>query len=240
MIEVVKNPFASVRAALFDLDGTLIQTQIDFDEMRRAMHHLVQRYGVPVDPGVRDILAIVEEARTILYECGDTERAAELRREAFAVLERIEEEHCQNPTVVPGAAPLLDYLHRRSIGIGIVTRNCRRVSEQLVRVGKLTYDVLVTRDDVSRTKPHPEHLDHALQLLSVERLEHKPIPAVITGDHWMDVQAGRAAGIRTIGLLLGRSEAFFAPAMPDLLVNELADLLPLVEQDGSAAACSAP
>ncbi|MGC8667969.1 MAG: HAD family hydrolase [Chthonomonadales bacterium] len=234
-MEPVDNPFAHVRAALFDLDGTLIQTEIDFDAMRRAMRQLALRYGIRVDPTERDVLAIVEEARAALAREGDPAQAAALRKEAFAALEAIEERHVRDAKVAPGAAALIRHLHRRSIRIGIVTRNCRRVSEQLVRMSRLPYDALVTRDDVERTKPHPDHLMHTLRLLGMEHLHDGPAQAVIIGDHWMDIQAGRAAGLFTVGILLGRDGSFFAPAMPDLLVNELADLLPLATQGGSAA-----
>jgi phosphoglycolate phosphatase-like HAD superfamily hydrolase len=48
------------------------------------------------------------------------------------------------------------------------------------------------------------------------------------GDHFMDVQAGRAAGFRTVGILRGKPADSFAPCPPDLLINELCDLLPLL------------
>ena len=52
------------------------------------------------------------------------------------------------------------------------------------------------------------------------------------GDHWMDVAAGHAAGMRTVGFTRNRPADFFAEAMPDLLVDGAAELLALIENEG--------
>ena len=78
-----------------------------------------------------------------------------------------------------------------------------------------------TRSEVARVKPHPDHLLCALERLSVE-----PTRAVMVGDHWMDVQAGRAAGMATVGILsAGRPADFFSREPPDLLIRELRELV---------------
>jgi phosphoglycolate phosphatase len=237
----VKTLFNGLRAALFDLDGTLIETHIDFAQMKREMLSLVSRYGVDTEP-IRglDVLRLVEAARAHLEAAGRHGEGYRLRLEAFARLEEIEREQCASPVELPGAAQLLAILHTRGVRIGIVTRNCRSVSLRLLRAGNLICDTLVTRDDVPRTKPDPAHLRAALAAMGDETLHwlhsggsaeasSAPPPIVMVGDHWMDIQAGHAAGVWTVGLLRGRSPDFFAPAPPHLLVNEIADLLPGTE-----------
>ena len=50
------------------------------------------------------------------------------------------------------------------------------------------------------------------------------------GDHWMDIQAGRAAGTRTIGFLRpDRPEGFFDVCPPDVVIPDLGELLPYAE-----------
>ncbi len=234
----VSHPSLPLRAVLFDLDGTLIQTHIDFGLMRRDMAALTARYGVPPArlEGL-DILSAVEAAREFLIASGDPGAASELRQQAFARLQEIEEAHCAEPVEIAGARELLLRLRERSIPLGIVTRNCRTVSERLVTRGGLLYDVLLTRDDVARTKPDPAHLLAALEAIGVQPEERGE--AVMVGDHWMDVQAGRAAGMRTVGILLGRAREFFSPARPDLLVEQLADLLVLFCRNAGADPISA-
>jgi phosphoglycolate phosphatase len=196
--------------------------------MKRETLALVSGCGVETDSlAALDILSIVEAARERLEASGQTQAGDRLRADAFALLQRIETKQCASPTEVPGASELLFRLRARGIPVGIVTRNCRVVSERLLQIGNLPCDALVTRDDVPRTKPDPLHLLTTLQLLEKGSAEKRLLPssAVMVGDHWMDIQAGRAAGMRTIGILRGRDADFFAPAPPDRLIYELSELL---------------
>lgn len=222
----MKNPFTGLRAILFDLDGTLIETRIDFDLMKRETLRLARSAGIDAEGAeALDVLSIVEGARKKLGgEAGDAFRAR-----AFALLEEIEISHCANPVDIPGASELLQTLDGNGVAVGIVTRNCRRVSERLVERGDLPHRALLTRDDVPRTKPDPAHLLAALASMGFASSPDAPTPCAMVGDHWMDVQGGRAAGMRTVGLLRGRDPSFFAPATPDLLADELVDLLPLAK-----------
>ncbi|HZO89920.1 MAG TPA: HAD family phosphatase [Chthonomonadaceae bacterium] len=227
--------FSGLAAALFDLDNTLIETHIDFPLMKREMLALVARYGLdPAPLTERDILGIVEAARESLQEAGREADSTRFRTEAFARLEEIEIEHCAAPVELPGASELLAALRARAVPVAIVTRNCRAVAERLIRQGRLACDVLLAREDVARTKPHPDHLNDALHALAQQnaRPDFPPAACLMVGDHWMDVAAGRAAGMRTIGLRRQRPADFFAPAPPDLLVGDMAELWRLVEEAG--------
>ena len=218
----MENPFAGVQAALFDLDGTLVRTHIDFPLMKREMLALAVEFGldsVPLQP--LDILTVVEEARRRLLADGRIEEGERMRQVAFGRLEEIEAAQCSAPEEIAGASELLAALRELGIRVGIVTRNCRTVSRRLTAQGRLPHDALLTRDDVPLTKPNPEHLHAALRALEAPR-------GVMVGDHWMDVRAGIEAGLRTVGIRWGRPAAFFDPAAPDLLVDRLADLLPFV------------
>lgn len=208
------------RAVLFDLDGTLVITHIDFGLMKQRMLSLVADAGVPVDR-VRDldILTLVEEAARYLGEA----RGPILRQAGWGELERLELEMCSAPVMVPDAAPLLSDLRRVGVAVGIVTRNCRRVAENLLEQAGLEHDALVAREDApGRTKPDPEHVRLALQLLG------DPSPALMVGDHWMDIRAGLSAGLGTIGILNGRSPDAFAPAAPHCFVEDMTELRSLL------------
>jgi phosphoglycolate phosphatase-like HAD superfamily hydrolase len=86
-------------------------------------------------------------------------------------------------------------------------------------------DVLVTRDDVEKTKPHPEHLHSALKLLGVPAEQ-----AIMVGDHFMDVMAGKAAGTRTVGFLReGRPADLFDKVQPDFIIRSLDELIHALE-----------
>ena len=217
--------FAALRAMLFDLDGTLIETHIDFSAMTQAMQTLARNAGVPeaVTDG-KDILSFVEAAAEYFQAQGGG--GATLRREAFAQLETLEVAGCAHPTLLPGTREVLTALTQSGVKIGIVTRNCRRVSAPMLSQFGLPHDLLLTRDDVMRTKPNPEHLWDALKFLGVS-----PADAAMAGDHWMDIQAGQKAGCAaTLGILGTHDAEWFAPCPPTALVRDLSAALPLFQQ----------
>jgi HAD superfamily hydrolase (TIGR01549 family) len=195
--------------------------------MKREMLELGERHGIPASElqGL-DILAVVDAIVERLDDQGKVDEAGRVRQEAFDTLERIELAHSDEASVVPGALELLFALREADMKIGIVTRNCRgAVQISLDRTG-VFYDVLLTRDDVRNTKPHPDHLLQALEVLDVQ-----PGGALMVGDHWMDIQGGRAAGTRTVGFLRpDRPDGFFDVCPPDLIIRDIGELLPYLER----------
>ena len=231
--------FEGVRAVLFDLDGTLVETNIDFPLMKREMIALAAKYGIPAaEVEHLDILGVVDYVAARLDSSSNKAGARRARQEAYEKLEQIELAHSEDAVAIPGAAELLDALRSLDIEIGVVTRNCRRAVELSLSKAGISADVLLTRDDVQNTKPHPDHLLQALELLGVE-----PHEAVMVGDHWMDILGGKAAGMRTVGFLRpGRPHDFFdreplvlgngllCRAAPDLVIRDLRELLACVER----------
>ena len=221
-IHILTKPISAV---LFDLDDTLIETHINFPAMTQAMHSMAQEAGVAshVVAG-RNILSMVEAAQNDLNQRGQNGEA--FRQDAFAVLAEIEVAGCSQPILLPGTLDCLTQLCDGGVAVGIVTRNCRRVATSLLARFHIPYAVLLTRDDVLRAKPHQEHLHKALSQLGAV-----PEQAMMIGDHWMDVQAGKAAGCAlTIGILGRRSPDWFTPYPPDRMVGDLSEVPLLITQ----------
>lgn len=219
----MRNPFEGVLAVLFDMDGTLVETNIDFPLMKREMTALAERYKIPKSE-VRglDILGIVD----YITDHRPGAEAPEIRQTAMERLEQIELAHSREATPIPGAVELLQGLADQGIKYAIVTRNCRSAVTLSLETSGIAADVLLTRDDVERVKPHPGHLLKALEILGV-RSEN----ALTVGDHWMDVLAGKAAGTKTVGFLRARRrEDFFDSEPPDFIIKDLAELLDYIER----------
>ncbi|MDW8105331.1 MAG: HAD family hydrolase [Armatimonadota bacterium] len=214
--------FEQAEAVLFDLDGTLVETGIDFSRLRDATLQLVAEYGIDARPlQDLDALSIVERAVDALRLRGEAEAGETLRKRAFARLQAMEMAYCASPRPVPGMYDLLEVLRAQDTRIGIITRNDREVALRTLSTLQIPHDLLVSRDDVDKVKPHPQHV-----MVALEEWQIPPAQCVVVGDYWMDVEAGRAAGCRTVGIWrLDVPINPFRHHPPDVLVRELRELL---------------
>lgn len=216
----MKPLLGNMGSVLFDLDGTLVDTNIDFALMRREMTRLAAGVGLTEDD-VRglDILGIVEAASASLLD--DEDRGRQLRDEAMRILEEIELRHAHETQQIPFAREIIHHLRESGTPTGIVTRNCRAASEISLQIAQIRADVMICREDSVRHKPHPEPV-----LLALSQLNTPAQNSVMVGDHIMDVQSGKAAGTRTIGFLReDRPDDFFDNAAPDYIARDLREVL---------------
>lgn len=185
-----------LRAVIFDFDGTLADTRIDFGEMRRRVYALIQQWGLWTD-GMgenRYVLEVIDEARARLD--GDLEAAARFAAEAAQALVDVEMETVAEAGPYAGVADALERLQSHGYRLGIITRNCRRCLEHFLARHPLPHEVLLTRDDVVEVKPDPRHLLAALEYLGLA-----PAEALMVGDHRSDIECALAAGSRGVGVL---------------------------------------
>jgi phosphoglycolate phosphatase len=193
-----------IQAVVFDFDGTLAETNIDFGEMRRRIYDLIREWGLwEEDMGEnRYVLEVIEAAKAKL---DDGAQRTEFDRQAAQALVDVEMATCALSAPYAGVPEALGRLRDAGLKIGIVTRNCRECVDQLLQRHPLPHDVRLTRDDVELVKPDPAHLLAALAQLGVA-----PEHALMVGDHRSDVECAIAAGSRGIGVHLtgGTAEHF--------------------------------
>ena len=187
---------SSIEAVVFDFDGTLAETKIDFAKMRRLIIEHLKAWELWED-GLdenRYVLDIIKTGREQLAE--DADAIARFQAEADAILEQVELETCASAHPFPGVVEALQELHENGFKVGIVTRNCRAGVASVTSRHHLYHDLLSTRDDVTRVKPDPDHFSRA-----VEQLGADPLRTVMVGDHTTDVQGTDGTGAITIGVL---------------------------------------
>jgi len=209
------------KAVVFDFDGTLAKLNIDFAGMRAAVLGLIARYQIPAEGiGTLHILEMIEAAARRLG-LRSPEEVSPFSHAARELIAGIEIDAARAGTLFTGTRGLLAELGRRSIGIGIVTRNCRAAVRTTFPDIDRYCQVVLTRDDTERIKPHPKHLTTALSLLGV-----LPADAAMVGDHPLDIQLGRGVGTFTIGVLSGHStRESLCGAGADLILPDASALL---------------
>ncbi|HEX3904282.1 MAG TPA: HAD family hydrolase [Polyangia bacterium] len=192
---------ASPRAVIFDLDGTLADSLLDFDAIRAE---------IGLSPG----LPILEQ----LADATPAERAR-----AEEIMRRHELTAVAGATPTDGCADLLGHLAALEIPIGILTRNVREVVETFAGMFGFHFQAVYTRED----GPHKPAPDGVLALCA--QLGTRPDETLTVGDYKFDVIAGRRAGCRTV-LLRAEPlppEEHADWGAPDLVVASLRELLPL-------------
>lgn len=210
---------AAIRAVIFDFDGTLAETNIDFGLMRRRVLEVANRWGLRDHLDERRyILEIVEDSIAMLPEDGDRER---FREEAARAMCEVELVFTSVASPFPGVPETLERLRDCGRRVGIVTRNCRAGVQSVFSRHPLHHEVLLTRDDVERVKPDPAHLHEAL-----ETLEVAPDAALMVGDHITDIEVGHAAGTWTAGVLTAKTtREQFDEVGAHLILESAADLI---------------
>jgi phosphoglycolate phosphatase len=208
-------------AVLFDYDGTLAVLNLDFAAMRRHLHMFTVAQGVsPEELHGLDILEMLAWATGWLRQ-RSPEQAERYARDAEQLIQDMEVEAARSSGLLPGVPELLTALRQEQIGVGIVTRNC----DAAVRITFPHIDTycqaFIPRDRTPQVKPHPAHLQAALDGLGTT-----PERAIMVGDGAMDMQAGKALGMFTIGVLSGNSSrAQLLAHGADLVLASVVDLL---------------
>ncbi len=191
-------------AVLFDLDGTLADTALDFTAIRADI-------GVPEGIGILEYLADMEDA-------AHAERGRQ-RLHAFEMRGALAAQW------IDGAEALLQRLASAGVPTGILTRNSLAAVAATRRVLALPVDCILTREDCS-PKPDPQGL-----LMLSQRLNVAPRDCVYVGDFVYDLQAASNAGMAAC-LLRNAGNGRFAE-QADLVIDHLSELLPLAGLDQS-------
>jgi pyrophosphatase PpaX len=204
-----------LRAALFDFDGTLVDTtEMIHQSMRHAASSVLGRDDIPRET----LLANVGQPLPRQMELIDAENA-ELLLEAYR--RHHEEHHDDLIGEFPGIEESLSRLRSAGIKIAVVTSK-RRVSVEMALKNfpglRNVVDRFVTMEDTTEHKPHPEPLLRGLELLGDVPKEE----AVYVGDSPFDVEAAKAAGLRSVAVSWGAfSEETLRTAEPDHLVPDI-------------------
>jgi 2-phosphoglycolate phosphatase len=187
-----------LRAVLFDMDGTLLDSAPDFIAVAQAMRAArdlppiaEQLIRQQISGGAR---AMVASAFAITPEADGFEA---LRQE---FLDRYQQ-HCAVFTrPFDGIEQLLTDIEQAKLIWGVVTNKPLRYAEPIMQQLGLAQRsaILICPEHVTRSKPDPEPM-----LLACARLGLEPASVLFVGDDLRDIESGRAAGTRTAAVRYG-------------------------------------
>jgi phosphoglycolate phosphatase-like HAD superfamily hydrolase len=214
-----------LKAIIFDLDGTLIDT---IPAYFRIVDVVAERLQMP--PVARE--TVVEAANDgsfewaeILHVTAEGEREA-LNARAMAIVQEVAPFLFEEKVgLFAGVDGLLKSIAERGARMGIATSTPRRHLGRKVlalrRAGiEGLFHTVIAADDVPRTKPAPDPLLACAAKMGVQAKD-----CLYVGDMRTDIRAGRAAGMTTVGVLTGfDDQRSLESANPDLIVESVAAL----------------
>jgi len=190
----------SIKAAIFDLDGTITQPYFDFDAIREEI-------GLARDSG--PLLESMEKM------------TPELRRKAEGILYFHEEKAVLESKLNPGAKETLSRLRAASINIGILTRNKRDNAHAIARKHDLQFDAVIGRED-GPVKPDAFGVLELCRKFGV-----KPEETVLVGDYLFDLMCAKAAGACAV-LLANHHQAAKFVEHADYCIESISGILDII------------
>lgn len=187
-----------LRAVLFDMDGTLLDTAPDFIAICQALR--AERGLAPIaDQLIRDEVSGGAKAM-ICATFAITDQAPEFESLRLEFLERYQAGCAVHSHLYEGMAELLDDIETGGLVWGVVTNKPVRFAEPIMQQLGLAERcaVLICPDHVTRSKPDPEPLTLACQRLGLD-----PASVLFVGDDLRDIASGRDAGTRTVAVRYG-------------------------------------
>jgi len=210
----------SVRAALFDVDGTLVDS---VQAYRVVAERAVASYSIPITiEMVRHALNVNHpnfwEMAVPANQPNRAEVMKEIRKEAMRQWPEVLRRY---GGLFSGVRETLETLQNRGLRLGIVTGSRGDSMQPLREAGLMEFfETVITGQDVERRKPDPEGLLKGIAALGVT-----PDNTVYIGDGAIDIQASHAAGVASVGVLSGAGDsALLSAEGPDWLVHSHADL----------------
>ncbi len=215
----------NVDAVMFDLDGTLIDTVPIYYEI---IDIVFAELGVPVIS--RATLQEAMDDGEFDWDCVLPEhmksRKVELAQKARGIIDEIAPPMFHNQVkLIPGTDVIFREIASKGLKIGLVTSTpAQNMAAKMIPLSNAglahLLEVIVTADDVRHKKPSAEPLVQCSQKLGVPLKK-----CVYVGDTRVDIRAGKAAGMKTVGVLTGFDDYdALINEMPDAIINSIAQL----------------
>ena len=187
---------SSIQGIIFDLDGTLVESSLDFTLIR-------DQIGCPHNI---DLLTFIDE-----LDC------EQQKQHANRIVFEHENQDALNAKSLTGLEDLLNYIAQINLPCAIVTRNSKAASQQKLKQNNIDIALVLTRECYP-AKPAPDAL-----LAIAKQWNISPQHIVYVGDYLYDIQAAKNAGMLACFINHGKPKSY--QNLADIVVHNLPHLL---------------
>lgn len=215
------------RLAIFDLDGTLLNTIAD---LATGTNQALEKCGFPAHPIEAYPMFVGNGINKLFERALPTEARTEenvLRIRAH-FLPYYDEHNADLSTPYPGIPELLEHLQDRGIRMAVASNKYQRATEKLIRhyFPTIRFEAIFGQREGIPIKPHPQVVEEILTLVPVCKEE-----VIYIGDSGVDMQTALNAGVESIGVTWGfRPQDELVQHKPTYLANTTAEVENIILQ----------
>lgn len=208
-----------IKTIVFDIDGTLLDTT---EFIYQSFEHTLKTHDLPsltrdeihshMGHALPDMYVSIAPSHSNHADLVETHRS-------------FQEQNLHLSTPFLHTLETLMALKEKGIKLSAVTNRSKRTSVSTLKNAGLDhlFEMVVSAEDVTVAKPHPEGLLRVLKHMQV-----KPDEALMVGDTLADVEAGRAAGVKTVGTTQGLGKDAIIDHKPDYIIRDISEVLNLI------------
>jgi HAD superfamily hydrolase (TIGR01549 family) len=219
--------FDSIRAVIFDMDGTLIDS---IDLYHAILRDIMESLGMELTLSRELLFETLSQGKRladIIFPPDMKNRGSTVEQFSALAMNAFKETFSRGDVeLIDGVIPLFEELTQRGFRLAIVTSSITEVIVPFLKAKKLDpyLNCVLGRAEVPQLKPLPDPLLKCMEVLDVQ-----PRESMYVGDSAVDIQAGKAAGARTVGVLTGTSDLNSLKAeAPDAILDSVGDLLTIL------------
>ncbi len=190
----------TIKAVVFDLDGTIAEFNLDYKTVRaEVMQFFVnQSFPASIFSIKESIFEMLKKAKVYMINNGKEEREFyDIQKNVLSIACEHELNAAHRTSILPGVLGMLKTLRKMDLKLAIFTINSRKSTDYILKNFRLKqfFDVIVTREDVSNVKPDPSHLAATIKALDVNVDE-----TVVIGDSVVDMKSAKALNATAVGM----------------------------------------
>lgn len=197
----------TIKAVIFDLDGTLTEFNLDYKTVRAQAMQFLMNKGLPASIfSIREsIFEMLKKAKVYMRNNGKGEQEfSAIQKHILSIAQKHELKAAHETSLLPGVFEMLKALKELDLKLAIFTINGKKSTDYIINNYRLKkfFDVVITREAVSKVKPDPSHLSTALNALNENADE-----TIVVGDSVVDMRSAKALNVAALGIAIDSDSA---------------------------------